>query len=92
MEKGAQSAVDIGMSQDFNMLLEKAKISNIEKKITLPGSVSAPVKENDKVGEVEFFIDGESIGKSDIVAKSAVKGLGPVGMFAKLSGYMLYGE
>lgn len=92
VEKGAQNAVDIGMSQDFNMLLEKTKISNIEKKITLPESVSAPVKENDKVGEVEFFIDGESIGKSDIVAKSAVKGLGPVGMFAKLSGYMLYGE
>ena len=33
VEKGAQNAVDIGMSQDFNMLLEKAKISNIEKKI-----------------------------------------------------------
>lgn len=92
VQKGTQSAVSVGLSQDFNILLEKAKSNAIEKQITLPRSLNAPVKENDKVGEVEFFIDGEAIGKSDIVAKSDVAALGPIGMFAKLSNYMLYGK
>lgn len=91
VKKGANSSVKIGMSKDFNMLLEKSKISSIEKKISLPESVNAPIKENDKIGEVEFFIGGESIGKSDIVAKSEVKSLGPWGMFVKLTRNLIFG-
>lgn len=92
VQKGTQNTLGIGMSQDFNMLLKKSDINKIEKKITLPDSVRAPIHENDKVGEVEFFIDGESIGKSDIVAKQNVDGLGPIGMFKRLTTYMLYGK
>lgn len=92
VEKGVQPFVEIGVSQDFNILLEKSKISSIEKNITLPSSVSAPLRQNDKVGEVEFFIDGASIGKADIVAKSDVGGLGAIGMLKKLSSYMFFGQ
>lgn len=92
VEKGMQSAVEIGLSQDFNMLLEKSKIGSIEKQITLPDSISALIKEGQKVGMVEFFIDGQSIGTADIVAKTEVKGLGPWGMITKLTMYMLYGK
>lgn len=90
--KGRQDSVKVGLSQDFNMLLEKSKMNSIEKNITLPESVSAPIHENDKIGEVEFFIDGASIGKSDIVAKTSVESLGLFGMFTKLSSYLFYGE
>lgn len=89
--KGLEDSVSIGLSSDFNMLLEKSKIASIEKNIMLPESVNAPIAENDKVGEVEFFIDGASIGKADIVAKSEVKSLGVWGMMKKLSGYFFYG-
>ncbi len=90
--KGVENNVNIGLSSDFNILLEKAKIGSIEKNISLPQTVNAPVCENDKVGEVEFFIDGTSIGKADIVAKGNVKSLGVWGMMKKLSGYYFYGE
>lgn len=91
VNKGTKEAVSVRLSQDFNMLMKKSKINAIEKQITLSDSVNAPVKENDKIGEVEFFIDGESIGKTDIVAKYDVTCLGPADMFAKISNYMLYG-
>lgn len=92
VEKGMQGAVEIGLSQDFNILLEKSKLGAIEKHITLPDSISAPIKEGQKVGTVEFLIDGQSIGTADIVAKTEVKGLGPWGMITKLTMYMLYGK
>ena len=86
VNKGKSTHTDIGLSDDFSMLLEKAKVNTVEKKISLPKSVNAPIKQNEKVGEVEFFIDGASIGKADIVAKDDVKGLGFFGMLRKLSG------
>ncbi len=92
VEKGIESSVAIGMSDDFHILLEKSKISAIEKNITLPASVSAPIRQNDKVGEVEFFIDGKSIGKANIVAKTDVPGLGIFGMLKRLSSYMFFGQ
>ncbi len=89
--KGKSTHTEIGLSDNFSLLLEKAKVNTVEKKILLPKNVSAPVKQGDKVGEVEFFIDGTSIGKADIIAKTEVKGLGFLGMLKKLSGYLFFG-
>ncbi|MBR4890008.1 MAG: D-alanyl-D-alanine carboxypeptidase [Clostridia bacterium] len=90
VQKGTENSVKIGLSDDFNMLLEKSKINSIEKNITLPEHINAPIKENDKIGEVEFFIDGNSIGKADIVTKNSIKGLGPLGMFLKLTRSLVF--
>ncbi len=92
VEKGVENQVAIGLSQDFNILLEKAKIGSVEKKITLPNAISAPIREGQSVGMVEFFIDGGSIGTADIVAKTEVKSLGIWGMLGKLTMHMLYGK
>ncbi len=89
--KGTENKVKIGMADGFSVLLEKSKINSVEKKITLPETVNAPIRENDKIGEVEFFIDGKSIGKSDIVAKDEVQSLGFWRMFKKLNSYMFFG-
>lgn len=89
--KGKSTHMDIGLSDDFSILLEKAKINTVEKKISLPKSANAPIKKGDKIGEVEFFIDGASIGKADIVAKEEVKGLGFFGMLKKLTGQLFFG-
>lgn len=91
VEKGVEKEVAIGLSQDFNILLEKAKIGSVEKKITLPEVLSAPIKEGQTIGAVEFLIDGTSIGTADIVAKTEVKSLGLWGMLKKLTTHMLYG-
>ncbi len=90
VQKGTENSVKIGLSDDFNILLEKSKIGSIEKNITLPEYINAPIKENEKIGEAEFFIDGNSIGKADIIAKNSVKSLGPWGMFLKLARSLVF--
>ena len=85
VEKGVIPEISIGISDNFHMLLEKSKMNQIEKQISLPSSVQAPIHENDKIGEVEFSIDGTVIGTADIVAKTSVEGLGFSGMIKKIS-------
>lgn len=92
VKKGLQNTVEIGVSQDFNILLEKSKVASIEKEIHLPESVNAPIKSGDKIGEVSFSIDGENIGNADIVAMTDVKSLGFFGMLKKLSSYLFFGQ
>ena len=64
----------------------------MEKKITLPQSVNAPIAKNHKVGSVEFFSNGQSVGKCDIVAKEDIRAQNPFGMFGKISSFYLYGK
>ena len=90
--KGTKNSVKIGMADGFSVLLEKSKLSSVEKKISLPETVNAPIHNNDKIGEVEFFVDGKSIGKSDIVAKEDIDNLGFFKMFKRLNSYMFFGK
>ena len=92
LKKGTKESVSIGLADGFSLLLEKSKIANVEKQITLPSHINAPVHKGHKIGEVEFFSDGQSIGKCDIVAKEDIKAENPWGMFKKLSGHFFYGE
>lgn len=92
LKKGVKDNVSIGLADDFSLLMEKAKIANVEKKITLPDYINAPVHKGHKVGEVEFFSEGQSVGKCDIVAKEDIKAENPWGMFKKIGSFFLYGK
>ena len=92
VEKGRDGYVEPGIQEGFHVLVSKAKLSAIEKKITLPDSVVAPVRAGDTIGEVEFFIDGASVGKTAITAKTEVKRENPFGMLGKLAKQLLYGD
>lgn len=92
LKKGTKDSVSIGLADGFSLLMEKSKIANIEKKITLPNSVSAPVQSGHKIGDVEFFSEGLSVGKCNIVAKEDIKAENPWGMFKKISSFFLYGQ
>ena len=90
--KGKAPQVEIGVSDDFHVLVSKSKINSIEKHITLPDTVEGPVHVGDKVGEVEFMIDGNPIGGTDIIAKTEVKRVSPWDMMKKLSKQFLFGN
>lgn len=90
--KGVESQVESGVSDDFHVLVSKAKMNSIEKNITMPENVEAPIHEGDKLGEVEFMIDGQPIGGTDIIAKTAVARVSPFGMMKKLTKQLLFGN
>jgi D-alanyl-D-alanine carboxypeptidase (penicillin-binding protein 5/6) len=60
-------------AEEFSCVTEKGKASNIERKIILPESISAPVKKGDKVGEIVFSCKGQEIGRTRIVASEDAK-------------------
>lgn len=92
LKKGVKDMVSIGLTDGFSLLMKKAEIANLEKKITLPESLNAPITKNHKVGTVEFFSNGESVGKCDIVSKEDIKAENPFGMFSRIGSFFLYGK
>lgn len=90
--KGAQGAFKPGIRDGVGILVPKAKLGSIEKKATIPDTIEAPLEKDQKIGEVEFFVDGEKVGSSDIIAKEAIKKITPFQMFERLTKQMLLGE
>ncbi len=73
VKKGVADALNYRVGDKFSYLcLKGTNPADITKKVTLEESVTAPVKENDKVGEITYELGGKTIGKIDIVAAENV--------------------
>lgn len=89
--KGKAETVEIGIKDSFKLLVGKQKLSSIEKRITRPERIEAPVAVGDVIGSVEFLIDGESVGSTDLIAKTAALRVTPLTMLKKLCFQLLFG-
>ncbi len=68
--KNGKTKSVIGISSDNScVLLKKSDINKVKTHINLPESVKAPIKKGDVLGEVIVTLDGETISKTNIVAK-----------------------
>ena len=74
VENGVQESVKAGRKEPFTYLdTEGANLNGTERKINLEQKIAAPVKKGDKIGSIEYFLDGKVIGESDIIAQEDVK-------------------
>ncbi len=64
---GLTDTVRIGYGE-FSAVVGKGKASAVEKRVTIPENLTAPVREGDIIGEVEYLLDGEVIGKANVTA------------------------
>lgn len=77
----------VGELEDTGMLtVEKSKLAAVEKTITMPDTVDAPVAEGQKLGELELRSGDEIIAKIPIVAKNKVERKSFWGIFVNLLG------
>ena len=53
--------------------MKDEETAKIKFKDTLPKKVSAPVNENDVIGQREYFLDGKSIGTVNLLSEKAYK-------------------
>ena len=90
--KGRVPYTSAGVDPGFNMLISKSRAADIQKNITLPEEISAPVSEGEVIGTIDFSVDGELIGTADIVAKEAVAKINPIEMLTRLTKNLLYGH
>ena len=73
--KGEHETVVLKMGSDITALMKKGGSEPI---ITyeIPESISAPVEENQKVGEAVYTVDGKETARADIVSAEAVEKAG----------------
>lgn len=73
---GGKSAICRVKNADFSDVVGKGNASKIEKRIHLPANLVAPIAKDEKVGEVEYLLNGEVIGRGEITACEAVERIG----------------
>ena len=73
VSKGVSASVDAVLEYDSGTLLQKGYDSDIIQNLNVPDAISAPVKKGDKIGEVVYTLNGETISTIDVVAKEDVE-------------------
>lgn len=71
--RGEKDEVSIRQKEKFEYIdTEGQDLSEIQKEVRLNKTIKAPVKKNDKVGEIIYSLNGVEIGSADIVASEDV--------------------
>lgn len=91
VKKGAENIVNPGAKEQTGVLVSKDKLNSIEKRLSIPEEIEAPIAKGQKIGEIEFFIDGNKVGGTDLVALKDIKKINPLQMFVRLANTMMYG-
>ncbi len=74
---GTKEQVSVGFKEPFLYLdTQGRELEKIEKKLSLPEEAEAPVEEGSIVGEMAYYLDGEKIGKSDIIYFQSIEKAG----------------
>ncbi len=70
--KGKSGYVNVKTLESSDIVVEKGQADKIERTVTLSEDVSAPVEQNQKLGEITLALDGKTLATIDIVADTAV--------------------
>ncbi|MBQ6885560.1 MAG: D-alanyl-D-alanine carboxypeptidase [Clostridia bacterium] len=72
ISNGVQKNLKIATTDSFGSLLKKGTSSAVTQQINLKENITAPIKKNDVVGTIDFFLDEQQIGQVDIIADESV--------------------
>lgn len=73
VSKGVTNSLNVVYSDDSGCLLPKGMDKNVEQVVSLPDAIQAPINIGQKIGEVKYVLDGETIGSTSLVAEKEVK-------------------
>lgn len=69
VENGVEEEVPVERADTFTYLdTQGANLNGIEKSIEMKGKVKAPVQKGDVVGSIIYTLDGQEIGRTDLIA------------------------
>lgn len=75
INKGTCDSVEISLQSEAGSLIPKGQSANIVTTVNLPEYVEAPINKGDKIGEVVFSLNDETLSTVDLIANSTVKRL-----------------
>lgn len=70
--KGVQESADLVLESDVGILIKKGQDKEIQQTVNIEENISAPIYEGQKLGEMIFTLDGNEIGRTDIIANSTI--------------------
>lgn len=73
VNKGVEPSVDVVFENDCGALLKKGEDKNIVQDMALEETLSAPIAKGQKVGEVSYSIDGNTVARTNLIANQEVK-------------------
>ena len=74
VDGGVEDMVNLAYAGEFHYLdIAGNNLNDIEKEISLPGVLKAPVMEGDAVGEAVYKLNGSRIGSVSILAAKSVE-------------------
>lgn len=77
-------------AEPFSALLPKGKEKSVRTEIILPDAIAAPIAEGDPVGKIEYYLDENCIGSTDIRAAGTVAHISFLSQFLRLLKSGLY--
>lgn len=71
--KSKQGTTNLVIENDYNMLVDKTDKDKVEKEINIYENITAPLEYLQKVGTINYKLNGEIIGQGNIVSGSIVE-------------------
>ena len=71
--KGVTSKINLSFENDVGVLLKKGEDKNIEQTVNIEENLSAPIVQGQKVGEVIYTLNGEEVGRTNVIAETGVE-------------------
>ena len=72
VNKGLEVGVELKFENSVGVLLKKGEDKNIEQEIVLDENVSAPIQEGQKLGEVKYVMEGETVASCNLIASKSI--------------------
>ena len=82
--KGSGVREVTGIYPAFSCVVKREELSKIEKDITLPTSVTAPVAAGEKIGEVRYLCGDKVLGSVNICTEQEIKRIGFFEIFCQI--------
>ncbi|MCE5284573.1 MAG: D-alanyl-D-alanine carboxypeptidase [Pelosinus sp.] len=70
--KGTEKEVQLVAAQDLSLVVGKGQNKNLQKKVVAETTLTAPVTQGQKYGELVVMNDGKELGKVDLIAEKTV--------------------
>ncbi|MBR2704515.1 MAG: D-alanyl-D-alanine carboxypeptidase [Clostridia bacterium] len=85
ISQGVEKNINGVYSSTNNIMLQKGSESKITQEINIPDKLTAPVSQGEKIGEINYCLDGNIISTVDVVSDKSIKKIG----FVNMSTYLI---
>lgn len=77
--RGARDSVNIGLAQDFYILVGKGAVSRVQAQVLTQQPIVAPIRKGQPLGRLRLSVDGTALGEYPLIAMQDVEVAGVFG-------------